>query len=91
MSDDIVLTLNRICLRCGDTTAKNVRRILLKTGSDKRLIFYVLCNQCVGATLAEIQFNIEQHPSRWQECTVKDLQDTNPILSDPDYIKFKIA
>lgn len=88
---NIVLSLRRECLRCGDVTAKNVRRIMLKSGSSKSLIFYILCDECVGATSEEIHFSLERYPLRWQASGIRGLQTDNPILTDPNYIKFRIG
>ena len=93
---NFVLTLNRICLRCGDVTAKNVRCINLsgdgriKERGDKRLIYYLLCTDCQAATLDEILYALEQYPDRWQATGIRGLQVDNPVLTNPNFISFRI-
>ena len=83
------LNLVRECLICGNTEARHIRQMTLKEGAQTRSIYFVLCDDHTGPTSDEIFAGMRDHPDRWKTCNVRDLDVSNPDLSQAGYIKIK--
>ena len=72
MSKQLLLKTPRVCLRCGDPLASNLKVMKLKE-KETITVVYVLCAKHSQAGNAEIQKGMRDHKERFVRTPIKNL------------------